>query len=270
MKSLSLLVGVGLAVAAKAQEFKNMDFELGRPFTGPIDFPIDESEWLSVTQSLFPGWTLFPYQSTDSPFSFPTPMPGYNSLCLGSPCVALFGPKLPGGSNLGLIAPHGRYSIELQPPGVGDEMGISQVGKVRGDAKALWFAASGHTVVRVDDMVLSPVLLAKEGDYGTYAVDVSPWSGKLVKLSVSTIPGPSSTFGYVVVDYFRFSTEPLVPVSNPNLAWQLRGSYIVLTYLGILQSANRMDGPYSDVLGASSPYQAAVYGSSAGFFRARN
>ena len=55
----------------------------------------------------------------------------------------------------------------------------------------------------------------------------------------------------------------------PQLSLARNGANIVLTYTGTLQSAALVTGPYTDVLGATSPYSTPTIGAPK-FFRARN
>jgi hypothetical protein len=52
-------------------------------------------------------------------------------------------------------------------------------------------------------------------------------------------------------DEWKFSS--FFPVAGPYLQGLSRGSNIVLNFSGRLQTANRVEGPYTDVVGARNP-----------------
>lgn len=68
------------------------------------------------------------------------------------------------------------------------------------------------------------------------------------------------------------ATGEVVPAPPPEIAAQLIGTNLVLTWPGfaILQFATNVAGPYLDILSASSPYTNTFTTSSRGFFRLRD
>lgn len=68
----------------------------------------------------------------------------------------------------------------------------------------------------------------------------------------------------------RSVVEPELPRPQPTIAIGRAQSGVVIQYTGTLQSAERVEGPYTDVVGASSPYTVPTAGPSTRFFRTRN
>ncbi len=229
MKSLLLFVGVCLAFAAKAQQFRNLDFEQAKA-------PTSIYTWDEGVASLFPGWTLYPRIRNTGAGALDSPIPGYNSICLGSPCINIYGPsRFP--FDLSSPAEHGKFSVLIDSGGgrQGDsfDLGLSQSGLVPSKAKTLLFFSTGEITLRINESSLAPVLVEAGTRYPTYGVDVSAWSGSVVDLKI----GASGTFNrfsggaYVHLDYLRFSEVSLVPeptsltlsvVGLSGLAWMYR------------------------------------------------
>jgi len=51
-----------------------------------------------------------------------------------------------------------------------------------------------------------------------------------------------------------YGNYPAVSPVTPEVAIGLSGTTVTITYKGILQSADSVTGPYTDVAGATSPY----------------
>ena len=66
-----------------------------------------------------------------------------------------------------------------------------------------------------------------------------------------------------------FSVAPLGPLAMPTVKITSDGTNLTITYTGTLQSADTVNGGYTDVTGASSPYTVNTSTGSK-FFRARN
>ncbi|MEW6161572.1 MAG: PA domain-containing protein, partial [Verrucomicrobiota bacterium] len=63
---------------------------------------------------------------------------------------------------------------------------------------------------------------------------------------------------------FRSRTAPVTPTISVGLS----GSDVVVTYTGVLQSADKVEGPYSDVTGATSPHRVPANTAGNKFWRA--
>jgi hypothetical protein len=68
----------------------------------------------------------------------------------------------------------------------------------------------------------------------------------------------------------RSVPEPALPQPTPTIAIAREATGTVIRYTGTLQVANSVEGPYSDVAGASSPYTIPAEGPASRFYRARN
>jgi hypothetical protein len=232
MKSLSLLVGVCLAVAAKAQQFRNLDFEQAK-------VPTSIYTWDEGVASLFPGWTLYPRIRNTGAGALDSPIPGYNSVCLGSQCIQIFGPPR-GPFDPVDQAEHGKFSVLVDSGGGLSggkyELGLEQVGLIPSEAKTLLWSATDKALLRIDGSSLDPVLVGGGTRYPTWGVDVSSWAGLVVDLKI----GASGTFNqfsgvsYLHLDYLRFSEVILVPEPAPfaltalgvaALVWARRRSF---------------------------------------------
>jgi hypothetical protein len=98
--------------------------------------------------------------------------------------------------------------------------------------------------------------------------DMVIYGGALTDAQVASLAGgaaPSSVTGLVA--HWDFNDPPTA--AAPMVSVAKNGANVVITYTGILQGADSVNGPYTDVAGASSPYSTA---SATGmrYFRARN
>ncbi len=87
--------------------------------------------------------------------------------------------------------------------------------------------------------------------------------GALTDEEVAALGGPSP-YG---IPWPAPAARRATPVT-PTITVQRSGANVVLTWTGVLQSADRVEGPYTDVSGASSPLTVPASGS-AKFYRAR-
>lgn len=67
----------------------------------------------------------------------------------------------------------------------------------------------------------------------------------------------------------RTVAEPELPVATPTVAVARQGATAVITYTGVLQGAELVQGPYTDVAGATSPYTIPAGTTPARFYRTR-
>lgn len=264
MKSLSLLVGVCLAVAAKAQQFQNLDFELGATPVGYNSFNPTPAE----RQELLPGWITY-YRNRDGieddlghSFAFPLLIRG-NDRCLGAPCIWV-------GSSYAL---HRRYGVGLDAGGNGlggGETGLRQIVQLPADAKSLRLLTDGdRVIVRVGKVDLPHFVEIGAKTGIQLSVDVSSFAGQMIELTIATK-------SYATIDYVTFSTSPPTPLT-PTLKFTgpLPDGRILLTWDGILQQSGSPDGPFFDIDAAApgsryiTPFPPFQY-QPALFFRARN
>jgi hypothetical protein len=68
----------------------------------------------------------------------------------------------------------------------------------------------------------------------------------------------------------RSVPEPGLPQPQPTIAISRSEAGVVIQYTGVLQSAESVAGPYTDVAGASSPYTVPAAGPNTRFYRTRN
>ena len=88
--------------------------------------------------------------------------------------------------------------------------------------------------------------------------------GTLTDEEVAALGGPSP-YG---IPWPAPAARRAAPPVTPTITVQRSGANVVLTWTGVLQSADRVEGPYSDVSGASSPLTVPTTGA-AKFYRAR-
>jgi hypothetical protein len=213
MKLIALALAMTCVVAA--QDFLNLDFELCQ---SQIDF-----DGLKATPAdrlrLIPGWDSYslrngqPLAHNDG-FSYP--FLWVDGACLGSPCIAVLTKQ--GFSASSVI---GKYALRIDSGGGADcsmETGIRQTGLVPTDAKSLVFQSDGwHTFrVSLDGQVYQSTPISQKNGFTTYAVDVSPYAGRVVELRLSEYAeihqGPDIAAQSVGnLDGVRFSTVQLVP-----------------------------------------------------------
>ena len=260
MKSLSLLVGVCLAVVARAQQFQNLDFELGKTPVGYDSFNATPAQ----REELLPWWITY-YRDRDGiegSSALPLLNRG-NGGCIGSPCIWV-----------GLdSAYHGKFGLDLDAGGrggSGGETGVRQKGQLPANARSLKLSASGGTVrVRIDGNQLTSFVEAGAIKGVLMSFDVSGFAGRFVELTVAT-------GSWVQVDNIGLSTSPPTPVP-PTIKFSgpLSDGRIVIDWSGHLQQATAPAGPFMDVGAAVNgsrdvwlfePFQKQ----SNLFFRARN
>jgi hypothetical protein len=88
--------------------------------------------------------------------------------------------------------------------------------------------------------------------------------GTLTDEEVAALGGPSP-YG---IPWPAPAARRAAPPVTPTITVQRSGANVVLTWTGVLQSADRVEGPYTDVSGASSPLTVPTSGA-ARFYRAR-
>ena len=264
MKSLLLFASVGLLLAAEAQQFQNLDFELGRTPSGYDAFNTNPTE----RQQLLPGWTTY-YRSHEGVEdglnrSYAAPLFNRgNGTCIGSPCIWI-------GSDL---AYHGRFGLDLDAGGgggSGGETGVRQQGQVPANAKSLKIQANGDRVlIRVGQAELTAVAEAGATKGLLLSFDVRTFAGLTVDLTVATRSS-------VHVDNLSFSTNTATPLA-PSIIFSgpLPDGRILLTWVGILQLSTSPAGPFLDTgdVGSGSRYvvpYTPFQNQPALFFRARN
>lgn len=234
MKPLSLLVGVCLAVAARAQQFQNLDFELG---SVPLNYDINNST-AAERQQILPGWTTYyrsPGTLEDNPGPYPLLWRGTgDAICAGSPCTDV-------GT---ILALHGKFGLRIDAGTGGGESGIRQVGEIPVGARTLTFKGGGFGMfVRIDGQTFEPIVVGGDPTQVTFAVDVTQFAGQVHTLSIFA--------RFCVVDYLQFS--PTVAVAlKPTLGFvqQSNGRYQVI-FTGRLQQATGSEGPYHDFSGVN-------------------
>jgi hypothetical protein len=143
----------------------------------------------------------------------------------------------------------------------------------------------GYRITSATGTVLKPYVLAKSGTNpsshtavpqnlgagvhgeGTYIV-FTGLTAPAIKIEASTV-APQGTSGTPRAPINAIQLVPSAPPAKPTLAVKKTATGIEVTYQGTLQSAAAVNGPYTDVGGATSPYTSATTGAPK-FFRARN
>ena len=149
----------------------------------------------------FNGWTLT--NTYPQAMFYGNPYSLYNNLIVGSPGVALIGPRFPNALNM--LPLQGSYSVVLQGFSNYEFFGlpgIFQQGVVPADARSITFLTSpsanaGYVTLDGVQIPLYPVA----GD--RLAGDVTAFAGRNARLVVSTIPNA----GWFYFDDVQFSTS---------------------------------------------------------------
>ena len=199
------LVIVFAASTLCAQSFTNLGFERARAV------PDNRSE--VVVAQVLPGWT--PYMvAPDFPFGVGVL---YNNVCIGSPCISVFGPKRTAIQFDFVVQPaEGKFCVGLDKgSGLTVEIGLRQTGFIPATAKSLFITASDTPTIRLNDSSLAPVLFASPENpnhaggispKGIWGFDVSPFSGQTATLTVA-----NSDFRFMTIDALNFSSVTVVP-----------------------------------------------------------
>jgi hypothetical protein len=109
-----------------------------------------------------------------------------------------------------------------------------------------------------------------------YAVTSDDSNNRLVQIVDTGSGSAGTTFAYAGVNQnfrgIRFGPAETLAVARPTLTITPDGNNVILQWSGafFLQSATNVNGPYSDVPLASSPYTNSTSGNGQMFFRLRN
>ncbi len=229
MKPLLLFASLGLLLAAKAQQFQNLDFEQG---STPPNYTGTAAERLQI----LPGWTTYYRPSggvEDNPSAYPLLGRGIgDSFCIGSPCIDV-------GSSLAF---HGRYGLRIDSGTGGGESGIRQTGLIPADAHTLTLRAGGYgagLIVRIDGQPLDIVVVGGDATQMTLAADVTPFAGQSHMLTVAA--------RLYQIDDLRFTPVVAVPLKPVLELVQIARDRHLYVFTGVLQIADAADGPYRDI-----------------------
>ena len=215
---------VGVAASASAQGFVNLDFERAALFVPPT--PVGGYGTIHEDPTLlFPGWTIGNTGAGGYTYI------SYNNQTIDSPGVALIGPSFP--NALSLTPLQGSYSAWLNEASINSFFGrptLSQVGTIPSDARSINFLgviSDGAFSVGGTQLPLFDV------GNGRWAADVTPYAGRSVEISFTTLPRPDGAFRTFIVDGIQFSPN-VVP--EPSI-WVL--SVLALGSAGLFGGRRR-------------------------------
>jgi hypothetical protein len=143
----------------------------------------------------------------------------------------------------------------------------------------------GYRIVSATGTVLKPYVLAKSGTNPTAYKEVPQNLGAgvhgegnyivftglkvpSIKIEATTV-APQATSGTGRAPINAVQLVPSAPAAKPTLSVKRNAAGVEVTYQGTLQSATTVNGPYTDVSGATSPYSSPTSGAPK-YFRARN
>jgi hypothetical protein len=103
-------------------------------------------------------------------------------------------------------------------------------------------------------------------DFAIYNAALTPQ--QIAALASGTAPG-AVTGNPGLIAHWDFNDPPVATGPDPTVSVAKSGANVVITYTGVLQGADAVNGPYTDVAGATSP--ATVPATAAQkYYRARN